>query len=233
MPHSSPETAPKTSGRPRRNSAAPSTHSASTTYSGSAGVVWPNTGPTSRLISPRTARNIAAAAIAPPRPIHSRAVTSANPAARAISSGWKMKRNCGTPKSNSPWKVDRPMSSPPIMPTRRTAVIRGRSRVPPPLSRRAARRARMPSCSSTAWPISVIEAPPKSIRCVGPQSVTSWPKSRCHMSSSGKPISAKAPHAAMSTPPTGAYQSRWMRMAPAPGRSLGRAMARQPDANTP
>ena len=55
---------------------------------------------------------------------------------------------------------------------------------------------------------SVIAAPPISIRCVGPQSVTSWPKSRCQMSSSGKPSSENAPQAQISTPPSGAYQSR-------------------------
>ena len=229
MPHSSPETAPKTSGRPSRNSAAPSTHSASTTYSGSAGVVWPNTGPTIRLISPRTTRNIAAAAIAPPRPIHSRAVTSANPAARAISSGWKMKRNCGTPKSNSPWKVDRPMSSPPIRPMRRTATAKDAS----VMRSKRTPRACMPSASRIAWPMSESPAPPKSIRCVGPQSVTSWPNIRCHMSSSGKPSRAKPAQAASSTPPTGTYQSRVIRSAAAPGFSSGSASERQPAAKMP
>ena len=56
------------------------------------------------------------------------------------------------------------------------------------------------------------DAPPISIRWVGPQSVTSWPNRRCQMSSSGKPLSAKAPQAAIIRPPTGAHQSppRWM-----------------------
>ena len=71
----------------------------------------------------------------------------------------------------------------------------------------AAAFARRPSTSRTAMPTSVIAAPPISIRCVGPQSVTSWPKRRCHTSSSGKPISEKAPQAQTSTPPSGAYQS--------------------------
>ena len=68
-------------------------------------------------------------------------------------------------------------------------------------------RARIPSTSSTAWPIRVMPAPPISIRWVGPQRVTSWPNRRCQTSSSGKPIRAKAPQAAIRTPPTGAYQS--------------------------
>ena len=65
-----------------------------------------------------------------------------------------------------------------------------------------------------------------SIRCVGPQSVTSWPKRRCQTSSSGKPMSAKPPQAAMSRPPTGAYQSRVMRIG---GRAGPLALARQRD----
>ena len=36
-------------------------------------------------------------------------------------------------------------------------------------------------------------APPIIIRWVGPHSVTSWPKMRCQMSSSGKPVSAYRP----------------------------------------
>src|SRR3712207_952375 len=66
-------------------------------------------------------------------------------------------------------------------------------------------------------------------------SVTSWPKMRCHMSSSGNAMSENAPHAAMSTPPTGACQSRWIWIAAGPGRSpaRGSASARTPAANTP
>lgn len=74
-----------------------------------------------------------------------------------------------------------------------------------------------PSCSSSSTAINDNPAPPMSIRCVGPQSVTSWPKMRCQMSSSGKPISAYRPHSAMSTPPTGAYQVRVIRIAAGPG----------------
>ena len=35
------------------------------------------------------------------------------PAASAISIGWKRKSNCGTPKSNSAWKVESPIRKPP------------------------------------------------------------------------------------------------------------------------
>ena len=62
-------------------------------------------------------------------------------------------------------------------------------------------------------------APPISIRWVGPQSVTSWPKRRCQKSSRGKAIREKAPQAAISTPPTGAYQPSVIRTAAGPGRS--------------
>ena len=81
---------------------------------------------------------------------------------------------------------------------------------------------------------SVIAAPPISIRWVGPQRVTSWPKRRCQMSSSGKPIRAKAPQAVISTPPTGAYQSPAIRTAAGPGRSsTGSADREQPAAKMP
>ena len=99
-----------------------------------------------------------------------------------------------------------------------------------PTAARRARRglalARRASTSSTASPTSVIAAPPISIRCVGPHSVTSWPNRRCQTSSSGKPISEKAPQAAISTPPSGAYQSSAM-LHRAPGRLLQRQAHRE------
>jgi hypothetical protein len=76
--------------------------------------------------------------------------------------------------------------------------------------------------------MSVIPAPPISIRCVGPQSVTSWPNRRCQTSSSGKPASANAPQAAISTPPTGARQPQPTAIAAGPGASRGIAMASTP-----
>ena len=51
-------------------------------------------------------------------------------------------------------------------------------------------------------------APPISIRCVGPHSVTSCPKIRCQTSSSGNPMRAYSPPPATRTPPTGTYQVR-------------------------
>ena len=113
--------------------------------------------------------------------------------------------------------------------TRRTATTAPRWR-----GRCAARRARIPSASSTAWPISVMPAPPMSMRCVGPHRVTSWPNRRCHMSSSGKPVSANAPQAAIIRPPTGAHQSppRWMALFT--GRSVpARTIAITPATSTP
>ena len=124
-------------------------------------------------------------------------------AASAISIGWKRKSNCGTPKSNSAWNVERPIRKPPASEARRSLTPRSR---PPG-------RERVPSASRMPWPISEIEAPPISIRWVGPHSVTSWPNRRCQTSSSGKPISAKPPAAAISTPPSGAYQPSKSRIA--------------------
>ena len=69
----------------------------------------------------------AAAARAPPRPIQIRAQTRATEAATASSTGSSTRRNWGTPKSNSAWKVDSPISRPPIRPTRRRRTIRAGS----------------------------------------------------------------------------------------------------------
>ena len=52
-----------------------------------------------------------AAPSAPPRPIQIRAATSATPAAKASMIGSRTSWNCGTPKSNSAWKVERPIRS--------------------------------------------------------------------------------------------------------------------------
>ncbi|SHV64785.1 Uncharacterised protein [Mycobacteroides abscessus subsp. abscessus] len=79
--------------------------------------------------------------------------------------------------------------------------------------------ARRPSYSRISTETRDSPAPPISIRWVGPQSVTSWPKMRCQMSSSGNPINAYRPHMAISSPPTGAYQVRVMRTAADPGLS--------------
>ena len=145
-----------------------------------------------------------------------------------ISNGWKIIWNCGTPKSNSAWNVESPSRNAPGSETRRIQRAHGSSPRRP-----ASRDAAPASTSSTASPTSVIAAPPISIRCVGPHSVTSWPKSRCQTSSSGKPISENAPHSAISTPPSGAYQSLVIRTATGLGFSSGRHIERKPDANTP
>jgi hypothetical protein len=72
------------------------------------------------------------------------------------------------------------------------------------------------------------DAPPNSSRCVGPHSVTSWPKMRCQMSSSGKPISATPEHTRISTPPSGASSTPGNRRAVGPGDSVGRKIATSP-----
>ncbi len=165
---------------------------------------------------------------AAPRPPHIRVATRPTPAAIMISSGWKTKRNCGTPKSNSAWKVERPSMNPPVSATARARSAQFASPRFPPASR-----ARSPSTSRTAIPTRVIDAPPMSIRWVGPQSVTSWPNRRCQTSSSGKPVSAKAPQAHTRMPPSGAYQSPPSLTAVLLGRSLGRTIARKPALKIP
>ena len=87
--------------------------------------------------------------------------------------------------------------------------------------RRLDRARRGPRRCRIALPIRVRPAPPISIRCVGPQRVTSWPKIRCQTSSSGKPISAKAAAASIAMPPSGAYQSPAIRIARAARLALG------------
>ena len=99
--------------------------------------------------------------------------------------------------------------------------------------RPASRFAPAASTNSTASPTSVIAAPPISIRCVGPQSVTSCPNRRCQTSSSGKPISENAPAAAISTPPRGAYQPSASFTAIRDGFSSGRHIDRKPLEKTP
>ena len=138
------------------------------------------------------------AASAPPRPSRSRAATSPTLAASAIRIGWKASWNCGTPKPNSSWSVDRPIS---VAPASWTSQASSRSRPGP--GRPAAQR---PSTSSSQAAIGASEAPPIISTCVGPQSVTSWPKMRCQTSSSGKPIIATPPHSSSSAPPSGIRQ---------------------------
>jgi hypothetical protein len=53
------------------------------------------------------------------------------------------------------------------------------------------------------------------------------------MSSSGKPISEKAPQAQIRTPPSGAHQSRPIRTATVLGLSFGRTIAKKPALKMP
>ncbi|SLI00094.1 Uncharacterised protein [Mycobacteroides abscessus subsp. abscessus] len=141
-----------------------------------------------------------------------RAATRVMVAAATMSMGCSTRRNCSTPKSYSTWNTDRPMMRPPKANARmnHSSLPSGRS----------------------STPTSDSPAPPMSIRWVGPQRVTSWPKMRCQMSSRGKPISAYRPAPAMRMPPTGAYQVRVIRTAAAPGfSSRGRTMASMPAVN--
>ena len=67
------------------------------------------------------------ALIAAPGPMKTRAHTSATPAANMISIGWKMSWNWGRPRSNSSWKVDSAISTPPGHQTLRRPLTHQRS----------------------------------------------------------------------------------------------------------
>ena len=99
-----------------------------------------------------------AAPIAPPRPIQTRAATSATPAANASMIGSSTSWNWGTPKSNSPWKVESPISRPPIANTRRYRATA--STVPEIRPSRATLDGAWPSTLRIAVPIRVRPAPP-------------------------------------------------------------------------
>ena len=71
------------------------------------------------------ARKIATAPSAPPRPRRTRATTSPMPAASISRIGWQTSRNCGTAKSNSAWKVERPTRN---EPARMNSLARARRR---------------------------------------------------------------------------------------------------------
>ena len=165
---------------------------------------------------PRISRKNTAAAIAAPGPTYRRAATSGMPAAATIISGANTMRNWAMPKSNSPWNTDRPISRAPNATETRIVLSHvGRALPFCAMATSASRCSRM-------MPAVESPAPPISIRCVGPQSVTSWPKRRCQTSSSGKPMSAYRPQAAMKMPLTGAYQVRVILTAATPGFSPSR-----------
>ena len=183
-------------------------------------------GQTSNARNPRMAMNTSAAVRAPPRPLRTRAATSPMPAARASRIGCHTRRNCGTPKSNSAWNVDRPTSRAPTTTASSDRRSRGRRGwVWPALREPSAYRIHAPRIENVA--------PPISSRCVGPHKVTSCPKIRCHMSSSGKAISDTAPQAQITSAPSGAHQPLGKRTAVSDGRrSLVSEIAITPEANT-
>ena len=174
-------------------------------------------------------RKNATARSAAPGPRKMRAATSTTPVASIMSIGWKMSWNCGTPRSNSSWNVVIAMSRPPGSHVLRRCLTHHFSVWIWPVRFMT----RTTSTWSTAIPSSAIEAPPMSMRCVGPQSVTSWPKSRCHWSSSGKASSEKLPDANMRMPPSGACQSRVIFTNVGPSFFSGRHIAKNPASTMP
>ena len=167
--------------------------------------------------------------MAPPRPRRMRAATSPMPAASISSIGWNTSLNCGTPKSNSPWNVERPVMTAP----KSSGSWKRASRIG--LSERGAGLvlAALPSRCRIRAPTTENAAPPNSSRCVGPQSVTSWPKMRCQMSSSGNASREIEPQTVMITPPSGAHQPLGRRIADRLGFSSGSAIATTPAKRTP
>ena len=170
------------------------------------------------------------AANASPGPSQIRAATSTTPAASMMSIGWKTSWNCGMPRSNSSWNVDSAMSRPPGSQTLAQVLD-------PPAPRGRSWPSRFIARMTSTWmhgdADSVMQAPPMSMRCVGPHSVTSWPKSRCQRSSSGKPSSEKLPAANMMIPPSGAYQSRVIFTNVGPSFFVGRQIAKKPAMTIP
>ena len=170
-------------------------------------------------------RKNSAAPSAPPRPSQIRAATSADAGGEHQQDRLEDERGtAGRAKSNSAWKVESADQE-----ARRRGAPAGRG---PARARAAADRARersSPSTSRTIAPSVESDAPPISIRWVGPQSVTSWPKSRCQMSSSGKPVSATRRQTAIIIPPSGAHQPPASCTAVGAGR-LGRGSAIAEDA---
>ena len=149
-------------------------------------------------------------------------MVSAIDAAASTISGSSTKRNCGTPKSNSAWKVLSPTRNPPATAYSPTFTHEVRERV-----------TWMPSIIKTQPPYVDRLAPPMSMRWVGPNSVTSWPKSLCQTSSSGKPSRAKVPQPSRRPAPTGARQERVRRSVPAGRLSRDSAIEMAPAAKTP
>ena len=79
------------------------------------------------------------------------------------------------------------------------------------------RRARPPSLTSIAMPITENVAPPRSMKWVGDHSVTSWPKIRCQTSSRGSAARPNAEQKIISAPPTGIRQLPPRRTQAGPG----------------
>ncbi len=191
-------------------------------------MVWPVRGPTQSDSTPRMAMNPATASSAPPLPMSSRADTSPIPAASISRIGCQTRRNCGTEKSYSAWKVERATRNAPARIAWRSNSQRGWVRGV------ASTRAEIPSDRRISAPTVARPAPPIRSRWVGPHRVTSWPNNRCHTSSSGNAPRANEADTVMSKPPSGAYQSPTILIAVALGRpSFGRVIESTPAKNTP
>ena len=169
-----------------------------------------------------------AVARAPPGPIQIRAQTSAVAAASAISTGWKTIWNWGTPKSNSAWKVESPISSPPISPARRSRTTSA-------------------GLAAAAAPLPGPHALDQQDRLSDQGQRGASDQHQVGRSPEGHVLPEEAVPEVIEreaeqreegagrdqTPPSGAYQPRLIRTAVGPGRSSGRAIATNPEQKIP
>ena len=119
------------------------------------------------------------------RPWTMRRATRPMPAARHTRIGLNSRRNCGTPKVNSPCGARRPWS-----------VSQPHTRCAPRPQRPSV--VRTPASASTSQAASPVKVAPRIMSMwVGLHMVTSTPYSACHTSSRGKPDTAPRPSAHM------------------------------------
>jgi hypothetical protein len=136
--------------------------------------------PRSMAMTPRMIKKATTALTAPHRPRPTRARTRVKPAATATRIGRYSTWNWGTPKSNSPWKVDIPVR---MAPKNVTSMPR------PSSVGRAGRASRTMSQSTRV----AMEPPAMSWRCVGLHKVTSTPYASCQRTSSGNAATPPMP----------------------------------------
>jgi hypothetical protein len=186
VPTTKPATAPNSSGRCTRTTASSSTrHRGSEVERERRGDLTQHR-PTRTLTDAADDQEEAGGGQRAPAAIQTRAQTSATPAQAAMSMGWQDQaelRHAEVELALEDRQADEQAAD-------RLTPGRTKAAMPFLVDGGAVLPALAPSCSRTSRPTSDRPAPPMSMRWVGPHSVTSWPNSRCHTSSSGKPEQA-------------------------------------------